>query len=227
MKTRPPRPAQRLLARCLPEASREAALGDLDEEFHSRRAPASGTAPGARPGRRFLRERLRLARPPRPPGPGRRRLGQDVRFALRSLAKAPAWRSSPRSRWPSARRQHAIFSIVTPSCWPAALPRARAARPALRDPRGAGARPRAALAGNFLDYRAQARSSTASPPGTRPRARCATRGRRRGHGGAVAATSSGPSAFAAGARPRLHPRRGARRDLQHRHITPAGTASPS
>ena len=33
MKTRPPRPAQRLLARSLPEASREAVLGDLEEEY--------------------------------------------------------------------------------------------------------------------------------------------------------------------------------------------------
>jgi putative ABC transport system permease protein len=93
---RPPRVAEWLLARSLPECDREAVLGDVSEEFVGR---AGKSAPAARwwywnqVRRSFLinvRRRFLESSEPQPP----LLLGgtvQDVRHAVRGLRKAPAF----------------------------------------------------------------------------------------------------------------------------------------
>ena len=95
--TRPPRLAERLLAWSLVPEDREAAVGDLCEEFAAR-ASRDGTSHARRwywrQVRRsfFINLRRRTFEPGAPSGsPLRIGLLQDVRYAVRALLKAPAF----------------------------------------------------------------------------------------------------------------------------------------
>src|SRR4029453_18315443 len=92
MKNQPPRLAQRLLAGCLPEPAREAALGDLEEEFHDAarsrlwywRQALALAAP-------FVWERVTRVGPPTFSGRLRDELGHDLRSAWRGLMRTPGF----------------------------------------------------------------------------------------------------------------------------------------
>ncbi|MGI8499304.1 MAG: permease prefix domain 2-containing transporter [Gemmatimonadaceae bacterium] len=131
---RPPRAAAFLLSCRLPDALREAVLGDLEETFHEEITPTRG-ARAARVW--YWRQAIRLLLALRPSGdavrtPGLTRAGDstmltlvsDVRFAMRMLARRPAFGAlAILTLAIGIGASTAIFSVVDP-----VLPRAAVSR---------------------------------------------------------------------------------------------------